>query len=103
MKILLAAFLLYTVACMSGACAKMPNTPCGKPVCDTTIVIPPPVAKLDSQILWQVPFFADTSSCISMYPIVYKNVVLYSRWATVVGEPFLFFRQAYGYKDSGGT
>ncbi len=99
MKILLSIFFLYTLGCGLCSCAKMPNTPCGRPNCDTTVVVnPPPVAKLDSQILWQVPFFPDTSSCISMYPLVYKDYILYSRRATVKGEPYLFLNKMNGEK-----
>lgn len=76
------------------SCEKISNTPCGKPSCDTTKIDTPNIP-IDTQLIWQTSF-NENVACISMYPILYENEIIYSKRATVQGEPYLFVNKKNG-------
>lgn len=81
--------LLIVLFIISSACQKqMPNpiTPCQNPPCDTT-----DHTKLPKEVIWQVPSQPDSSTCLSNYPLIYKNEVLFTKFLCEKGMP-VFFR-----------
>lgn len=89
-------FLILSILLIGTSCEKTPINPskCKLPDCSDTVTIKP--TPKDTQIVWETPFFEDKKNCVSMYPILYKDNILYSRRLTVAGEPIIWVNKKTG-------
>lgn len=65
-----------------------PPDPCTNPPCNTDT--------LPKEILWQLPSQPDSSTCLSNYPLIYNNEVIFTKFLCEYGVPVFFIDKTTG-------